>query len=78
MDPLPDFHKGEQAFSEVLTILEKDGTERQLIVKTLNNLAGIDCANGRISDATEYSVSDHQKTYFSEHQAGRAGRACGA
>src|ERR1700676_4102892 len=23
-------------------------------------------------------VSDHQKTYFSEHQAGRAGRACGA
>ena len=50
-----DFHKGKLAFNEVLTILEKDGTEQQLIVKTLNNLAGIDCVNGRISDATENS-----------------------
>jgi tetratricopeptide (TPR) repeat protein len=47
--------QGEVRFDEVLKILENDGTERQLIVKTLNNLASIDCATGRVSNALEYS-----------------------
>jgi tetratricopeptide (TPR) repeat protein len=50
-----DLLKGDYAFKEVLTILEKNGNEQQLIVKTLNNLAGINCVNGHISDAAEYS-----------------------
>jgi len=33
---------------------------------------------GDVQVVRALNVSDHQKTYFSEHQAGRAGRACGA
>jgi tetratricopeptide (TPR) repeat protein len=48
-----DIKGGEFRFDEVLTILQKDGTELQLMVKTLNNLATIYCITGRISNALD-------------------------
>jgi tetratricopeptide (TPR) repeat protein len=50
-----DLRQAELKFEEVLALLEKDGTEQILMVKTLDNLASIDCVTGRISDAREYS-----------------------
>jgi tetratricopeptide (TPR) repeat protein len=50
-----DLQQGELRFDEVLAILEEDGKERQLVVKTLNNLASIACVTGRVSNALEYS-----------------------
>jgi tetratricopeptide (TPR) repeat protein len=50
-----DLRQAELKFEEVLAMLEKDGTEQILIVKTLDNLASIDRATGRISDAHENS-----------------------
>ncbi len=50
-----DLRQAELKFEEVLAMLEKDGIELLLIVKTLDNLASIDSATGRISDAHENS-----------------------
>jgi tetratricopeptide (TPR) repeat protein len=67
-----DLHGALRDFSEAIR-LSPDGAG------FFSNRGAIHKDKGDLDNALrDLSVSDHQKTYFSEHRAGRAERACGA